>query len=606
VYPPAVPEITPQPGGQLYSITSAPDAAGWVRDGDETGNHFGDYNIYSGVFDGKRHLGAVQFDISEIPVGAPIGYADLVLVGLSEEWLGDDGAWTVHVLESWMDGDWSRRTFADLALAEGLEVGLEPILAPEDLRTGHANVFVFDARALEALGTRTFTGLVSFRIDGPASGSNSLFAWDSGYGTGSRGWRPVLRVVAGPAPNVLPQTPTPDYVVITSTPTPENVVTEAAIAATATAQATTTGTVTPLPPNWATPVIVVPTPTPQNIATAQWHSRMATAQASLWGTPTPWPPNVWTATPTPTGFAVVVTNTPTPRSWSTALANAVAQATLWATAGPPTPFPTDWVTATPGPDRRRAVVTSTSTPENYATSSAIRARATIVAITTGTYTPVPSGWVTPTPMPLLVPFNRLTPTVTPRPTPNRIPSRLRGRIAFWSDRLGGSDLFVMDPDGSDVAWLTQSYPYDAAKAGEPISPDGKYRVIVQEDDRRDLTLFLYEPLRDVIVWDITRMEGDAYDPAWAPDGDVIVFVSTASGNDEIYTVNSDRSGLRRLTTNTWEWDKHPTWSPDGKQIAFFSNRYTGRTQIWVMNADGSKPVNISDNDYNDWDPVWIK
>ena len=62
----------------------------------------------------------------------------------------------------------------------------------------------------------------------------------------------------------------------------------------------------------------------------------------------------------------------------------------------------------------------------------------------------------------------------------------------------------------------------------------------------------------------------------------------------------------RLTFNDWEWDKHPTWSPDGAKIAFWSNRDTARRQIWVMNADGSGQRNLSNSDYNDWDPVWVR
>jgi TolB protein len=61
-----------------------------------------------------------------------------------------------------------------------------------------------------------------------------------------------------------------------------------------------------------------------------------------------------------------------------------------------------------------------------------------------------------------------------------------------------------------------------------------------------------------------------------------------------------------LTQNDWEWDHHPSWSPDGTQIVFCSNR-TGYQQIWLMNADGSNPRNISPwAEWNDWDPVWIK
>jgi TolB protein len=60
-----------------------------------------------------------------------------------------------------------------------------------------------------------------------------------------------------------------------------------------------------------------------------------------------------------------------------------------------------------------------------------------------------------------------------------------------------------------------------------------------------------------------------------------------------------------MTWNEWEWDKHPSWSPDGTQIVFWSNR-TGHQQIWVMDADGGNLYSLSRTGFNDWDPVWIK
>ena len=79
-----------------------------------------------------------------------------------------------------------------------------------------------------------------------------------------------------------------------------------------------------------------------------------------------------------------------------------------------------------------------------------------------------------------------------------------------------------------------------------------------------------------------------------------------SGNDEIYTVDVNGANMQRLTNNTWEWDKHPTWSPDGSQILFWSNRDTGRRQLWIMSADGKNQRLFFPSNYNDWDPVWVK
>jgi Tol biopolymer transport system component len=81
----------------------------------------------------------------------------------------------------------------------------------------------------------------------------------------------------------------------------------------------------------------------------------------------------------------------------------------------------------------------------------------------------------------------------------------------------------------------------------------------------------------------------AYDgePAWSPDGRKIAFQSTRpiGGNKEIYVMNADGSGKRNLTRNPAQ-DGSPSWSPDGRRIAFVSNR-DGRLEAHVMNADGS-------------------
>jgi TolB protein len=75
------------------------------------------------------------------------------------------------------------------------------------------------------------------------------------------------------------------------------------------------------------------------------------------------------------------------------------------------------------------------------------------------------------------------------------------------------------------------------------------------------------------------------DSAPAASGDRIAFMSDRTGNWEIYVMNVDGSGLKRLTNDS-AIDGLPTWSPNGGSIAFVSNQ-GGAWGLWVMNADGS-------------------
>jgi Tol biopolymer transport system component len=74
-------------------------------------------------------------------------------------------------------------------------------------------------------------------------------------------------------------------------------------------------------------------------------------------------------------------------------------------------------------------------------------------------------------------------------------------------------------------------------------------------------------------------------PRWSPDGEQVAFFSAASGNDEIWVVNADGTGLRRLTDHPGA-DFDPDWMPDGR-IVFASDR-DGDDNIWVLDPrDGA-------------------
>jgi Tol biopolymer transport system component len=84
----------------------------------------------------------------------------------------------------------------------------------------------------------------------------------------------------------------------------------------------------------------------------------------------------------------------------------------------------------------------------------------------------------------------------------------------------------------------------------------------------------------------------------------IAFDSNRFGNNQIFIMNSDGTGQTRLTNNQAN-DIHPALSPDGKKIAFASDRDGGNTyHIYVMNADGTGQTRLTNNMVIDSQPVW--
>ena len=191
----------------------------------------------------------------------------------------------------------------------------------------------------------------------------------------------------------------------------------------------------------------------------------------------------------------------------------------------------------------------------------------------------------------------------------------RTKFTFSSDRdsarmkgpIGPRDvqeIYIADYDGANARRITNTTTLNIT----PVwAPDGQAIVYTSYRPANGSVFGTYQDL--VISWLYKGVRDEPthgspsnqnYLPAWSPDGSRIAFTSNRDGNPEIYVMNRDGSGLRRMTNNP-SIDVTPTWSPNGNQIAWVSDR-TGSPKIYVMNADGTGQ-RLLISDYSDR-PTW--
>jgi Tol biopolymer transport system component len=93
-------------------------------------------------------------------------------------------------------------------------------------------------------------------------------------------------------------------------------------------------------------------------------------------------------------------------------------------------------------------------------------------------------------------------------------------------------------------------------------------------------------------------------PQFSPDGRRIAFVSERSGHPEIWVCDNDGSSPVQVTSFDGPDVTTPRWSPDGRRIAFDSDAGGGRFDIWVIGTDRGKPVRMTTHPANDGNPSW--
>jgi len=105
------------------------------------------------------------------------------------------------------------------------------------------------------------------------------------------------------------------------------------------------------------------------------------------------------------------------------------------------------------------------------------------------------------------------------------------------------------------------------------------------------------------VRQVTNLPNMGGRSSWSPDGTKLAFYRGPAGDHDIYVINIDGTGLKKLTNGGDNLG--PSWSPDGNWIAFTSFR-DGNNEIYIVHPDGSHETRLTNSPTSDWQPRWGK
>lgn len=183
------------------------------------------------------------------------------------------------------------------------------------------------------------------------------------------------------------------------------------------------------------------------------------------------------------------------------------------------------------------------------------------------------------------------------------------KIAFIVSDPPYCDITLMGADNSNRATITSERGICEELAWSPSGEKVSY-IWYSEDELgpegicRDICLVNTKDGSKVNLTNSPKF--DDRDVSWSPDGTKIAFSSRRQVVDmQIYVMNADGSQLNKLTTGESS-NYFPSWSPDGRKIVFTSSGpHPVRGDIYVIDADGSNVINLTNTpDIDDYLPIW--
>jgi Tol biopolymer transport system component len=199
-------------------------------------------------------------------------------------------------------------------------------------------------------------------------------------------------------------------------------------------------------------------------------------------------------------------------------------------------------------------------------------------------------------------FSQLTDQAGEELTPTLSPDGKE--VAYASRASGNWDIYLLRVGGNKPRNLTAD---SAADERHPaFSPDGARVAFRSERDRGGVFLM------GATGESVRRLTDFGYFPAWSPDGKRLAVSTQEFDNPNsrrldpsmIWVVDAQTGEKRQLTTEANGDAAQPSWSPGGARVVYWGKHQGGRRDLWTVAADGGEPVQLTDDDPFDWNPVW--